>query len=80
MNVTVVSTGTGIHVHAAGCADLLRSPKYRRLQDNMWDVPDATMKSVVLDVYSCHIEENPGSTWEDYASDFKVFPCAGDLA
>ncbi|WP_069164569.1 hypothetical protein [Nocardia altamirensis] len=74
------ATAHAFHVHAAGCADLDRSPTYRA-REHQADAknvrPLASLRDVVIDTY------DPGSfdydpdtdEWESFAVEFKVFPC-----
>lgn len=71
------ASGT-FHVHKAGCADLTRSPMYRRI-DPPWSMDATSEREVVEAVYSDIIDENPDYGWTSYHHDFKFFPCVGGL-
>lgn len=64
------------HVHAAGCADLVkhakREPEYR----HGWTTEADTLREIVEEVYSDMIDEDDEySTWDMYESDLHFFPC-----
>jgi hypothetical protein len=61
------------HVHAAGCADIKRSRLYHRAQQ--WTVELASAQEVVYDVYPSGDFDYPPEEWEDYLSEFRIFPC-----
>lgn len=65
------------HVHAEGCADTKRGI-YRGIRvggdQGGWSIEAASVQEVVEEVYADIMDEN-GDTWEDYLSEFKVFPC-----
>lgn len=66
----------GFHIHAEGCRDISqrkyhRSEKYNEMITSMQDLVEGT--------YSDIIAENEDSTWEDYISEFTVYPCVGEL-
>jgi hypothetical protein len=66
------------HIHAKGCRDIA-GRKYRRSEKH-----DMTVTSVQqmaeLDfadqIAECYEADDPYSTWEAYAGEYKVFPCA----
>ena len=61
-----------LHVHAPGCADL-----NKRLYKGGDPLNEdfANEQEMVESYYDNHINEAPGSTWQDYRTEFKVFPC-----
>ena len=76
------------HVHAKGCADVHRSPRYAG-PDYAYDRGTTfnlgSLRAVVLSVYGpesgSFLEEMDltEDDWEQLAGEFKVFPCVGDL-
>lgn len=82
-NLRDQSKGT-FHVHAAGCADLVRGanrePEYR----NGWSIDADHRVAVAFEVYSDMIDEHAGdgTQWEKaegYLDDFHFFPCCAEL-
>lgn len=67
------------HVHAAGCADVHRSPVYRLHDADRRNAYEVTDRRDVIDfVYADQMAES-GDTWESYEFDFKFFPCVDAL-
>lgn len=68
-----------LHVHSPECKDPARRKAIYGLLNKFssWDEEIETVQDLVESVYECHIDENPGSTWEDYEDEFDFFPCAG---
>jgi hypothetical protein len=67
------------HVHAAGCADLVRGARREPEYRSDWTIEAATRDDVVLEVYSDMILANDCDPIEDYRSDLHFFPCCADL-
>lgn len=63
------------HVHAAGCADLVKHAKREPEYDNGWTVEADTQRDVVFEVYADQMDENPVAPYEAFASDLYFFPC-----
>ena len=66
------------HVHAAGCADVRRSPDYRSREfahDKAHPIEADSLTAVIEYVYADMLDDEPGGTVEDYRSDFYLFPC-----
>lgn len=65
------------HVHAKGCKDVENRRRYGRSE--RYDEMVTSVEQMTLEAYSDHIAEadydNAVVTWEDYAGEFKVFPC-----
>ena len=83
MNVTITGPNAHrgmFHVHRTGCADLQRGV-YRTIPLNVerYEEDHDSAQSVVECVYSDIIGENPGTTWENYAGEFRFFPCTESL-
>lgn len=82
MKVQVTTIGpngiqdASFHIHAQGCQDI-RQRKYHRAEK--YDEVITSVEDLVETSYSDIIAENEGTTWEDYANEFKIFPCVGDL-
>ena len=72
------------HVHAAGCADLIRGARREPEYRNGWTVEAETIEDVAEAVYSDHMaehgEDDPYSKPDAYVSDFHFFPCCAGLA
>lgn len=66
----------GFHIHRAGCKDI-KQRKYHRSEKYNEEI--TSMQNLVEGTYSDIIAENEGSTWEDYISEFTVYPCVGEL-
>lgn len=68
-----------IHVHRAGCADLKRGI-YPRLAVYTDTGEFESLQEIVWDFYPpdnfCYDAEGE---WEDYAQEFRIFPCVEDL-
>lgn len=65
------------HIHAEGCADVLRSKVYRGAE-MAHDRENAEEFESVLEIaeYVYDYEDNPA----EYVNDFRVFPCAEGLS
>lgn len=68
-------TDASFHIHEEGCRDIkqrkyFRSEKYNEKITSVEDLVTSTNSDI--------IEEN-GSPWQDYAGEFRIFPCVGDL-
>lgn len=80
---TEPTDGSSFHVHAAGCRDvqvrrLYSGPEHRHDRERTYDF--ASLREVIEDlVFPDIIAENPGSTWENYENEIRVFPCADAL-
>ena len=70
-----ISDGT-FHIHAEGCRDI-KQRKYHRSEK--YNETITSVEQLVNDSYADIIDENPDTTWEDYADEFKIFPCVGDV-
>jgi hypothetical protein len=71
-----LSRGDSFHVHDASCADLRQSKYngYRDQRGQRWTGDYASEQKVIEDIYSDFIGDD-GTTWADYASDVRIFPC-----
>lgn len=66
-------SGPTFHLHAANCADLHKGI-YKHINEK--DVMQAdSLRTIVLDVYPPDDFQYSAEDWQDYADDFKVFPC-----
>jgi len=70
------------HVHRAGCADITRSPVYRR--EEPWEIDVSSVREVVEAMFGpeagsfyeeAGLEPDDPDAWRDYRSDFRFFPC-----
>lgn len=74
------AAGETFHVHAAGCADIKRSPLYREATG--WDTEADSKVDVVWDIY-CDVfgDNHTAGQWDDpaerapYEQDVRFFPC-----
>jgi hypothetical protein len=91
MSVSVVCIGPNLpdqskgsfHVHAAGCADVTRSPDYRSREfasDKTNSITIETLTDLVEYVYADQLAEDEESSASDYASDFYLFPCVRGIS
>jgi hypothetical protein len=71
-NLIGSKTPESFHVHAFDCKDN-RKPLYRG--ERPWDTDVASEQEAVEAIYSDQIAEDPDATWEDYATDVRIFPC-----
>ncbi|WP_280454806.1 hypothetical protein [Nocardia brasiliensis] len=72
-------TSHALHIHAAGCADLHRSPTYRA-REHQNDAKNvlqlASLRDAVVYTYDPgSFDYDPDTEWESFAAEFKVFPC-----
>jgi len=74
--ITVVEDGSisVYHVHAAGCADIKRSAKYRSADQFNYDA-GTTLEKIASDSFFDQVNDG-AMTAEEAAMEFKVFPCA----
>lgn len=72
-NLRDQSKGT-FHVHAAGCADLRRSPNLKH-EDQSWSIAATSREHIAGVVYEDHIAEAEDMTAADYLGDFHFAPC-----
>ena len=61
------------HVHSEGCRDLHKA--VYRFEEIDWVTDVSSVQEIVETIYGSIIEENPDTTWEDYASDIHILPC-----
>lgn len=64
------------HIHAEGCKDI-KQRKYHRSEK--YNETIVSVEQLVNDSYADIIDENEGSTWEDYKGEFKIYPCVGEV-
>ncbi len=93
MKVTVIGPNgindATFHVHATGCRDI-NGPKYRWVDDRDWSIDVQSKQELTEILFSdfigtdetCH-EDGEGNTiyttWEDYLSETRIFPCVKGL-
>jgi hypothetical protein len=83
-NLNDQSKGT-FHVHERDCLDNKKYGPGRVLggEDNGWIMNVDSVRDIVVEVYSDHINEQPESEQEDYIqdlfNDFYFAPCCSDL-
>lgn len=70
------------HVHAAGCADLVKHARREPEYQYGWKVDAESRVQVAEEIFCDIMAENEGE-WakpEAYLSDIHFFPCCDDLA
>ncbi len=67
------------HVHAAGCADIVKMSRRDPEFAHGWDMEASTREEVAGEVYADMIDES-GATPESYVSDFHFAPCCASLS
>jgi hypothetical protein len=67
------------HVHAEGCADIAKRYSAAELSESD-SAEYATLQELVEDMYDGQLQDDPSATWQEYAPDFHVLPCAAALS